>query len=142
MSDLLPLIANASTLTTPGNISTYVFAQEIEHVVEVSGYDAIDAQFFLYNTVGGTDVKFSLLTSMVRSEKLDGWASLGEFLLAYTGGAVVTKPVAFPLPVLADTTLDTLPTPLLRYVRWKVTLVSGTTSATVAILGLVRRKAL
>lgn len=79
MADFLPLIANASTLTTPGNIATQVFAQEIEHVVEVSGYDQIDAQFFLYNTVGDTDVKFSLLTSMVRSEKLDGWVSLGEF---------------------------------------------------------------
>jgi hypothetical protein len=41
MSDYLPLITNESTLTTPGNISTYVFAQEIEHVVEVSGYDQI-----------------------------------------------------------------------------------------------------
>ena len=142
MADLLPLIANASTLTTPGNISTYVFAQEIEHVVEVSGYDQIDAQFFLYNTVSDTDVKFSLLTSMIRSEKLDGWVSLGEFQLSYTGGPVVTEPVTFPLPVLSGTTLGTLPTPLLRYVRWKIEFVGGVTAATVAILGLVRRKAL
>jgi hypothetical protein len=35
-----------------------------------------------------------------------------------------------------------LPTPLLRYVRWKIEFVGGVTAATVAILGLVRRKAL
>lgn len=145
MADNALLTPPALTLTYPSSLGSNVFVQDIDHVLDVSAYDQIDMQYFLYTTVGGSNVDFTLLTSMQRTDKLDGWEPLGTFTLTYAGSAAVSKPVSFPLPVLSTTTLSTLPTPLLRYVRWQVELVGfsgGTQSATIAIQGLVRRKAL
>lgn len=57
MADILQLIEMVLTLTGPGNVSANVFLQDITEVVEVSAYDQIDAQVFLYALESGGSVK-------------------------------------------------------------------------------------
>jgi len=142
MADRLPMTEGAVTLTEPGNVSTHVFVQDIELVVDVGSYEQFDLQGFLYALVGGGSVTITILTSMIRKDDLAFWKPLGSLSLSLgTGGAPSSDAVTLPLPVLSTTTSADLPTPLLRYVRWKVELTTAT-SATIEILGLVRRKSL
>ena len=139
MADILQLIEMVLTLTGPGNVSANVFLQDITEGVEVSAYDQSDAQVFVYALESGGSVKVTLLTSMLRDEKLDGWEVLGEVSLALaTGGAPSHKSVTFPAPILATTT--DAPVPLLRYLRWMIEFTGGATRASVRLLGMLRRR--
>lgn len=142
MSDTLELTQRGTTLTEPGNVSTHVFVQKSDFV-DVSGYDQIDPQFFLYGVTGSGSVIFTILTSMHPKDDLSLWQELGSVTLTLgANGEPASDAVTLPLPVLATTTASTLPKPLLRYVRWKVEFTGAVTSAQIEILGLVRRRSL
>ncbi len=142
MADTLELTLGATTLTEPGNVSTHVFVQKTDFV-DVSGYDQIDPQFFLYGVTGSGSVTFTLLTSMHPEDDLSRWKELGSLTLSLgANGEPASDALTLPLPVLATTTSTTLPKPLLRYVRWKVEFTGTVTSAQIEILGLVRRRSL
>lgn len=137
MADILQATGKGLTLKYPSpNADPGTFLQPLGEAVDVSAYDQVDVQFCLYTVDTGT-VTFHLLTSMQNTGDGDDWESLGS--VAFSSGAPAFKSVTFPSPILAST--STAPTPLLRYVRWKIVFSSGATLATVQIEGMLRRKA-
>lgn len=139
MADILQLSGKGLTLKYPSpNTDPNTFLQPLAEAVDVSAYDQVDVQFCLYSADAGT-VTFHLLTSMQNQSEGDDWESLGSVPLTLSGGNPAFKSVTFPSPILAATTIA--PTPLLRYVRWKIVFSGGATLATVQIEGMLRRKA-
>lgn len=135
MPDLLRMTASPELLT-----GASVFLQPLSQVVEIAHIDQVDARFYLYSLTGGTSVTFELLTAMDGKNE-DDWESLGSLTLPPSGISVPKfKSTTFPQPILASTTDP--PVPLLRYLRWKVTLNGGATAATIQILAILRRKGL
>jgi hypothetical protein len=142
MADTLELTQGGATLTEPGNVSTHVFVQKTDFV-DLSGYDQVDLQCFLYGVTGSGDVIFTLLTSMHSKDDPSLWQELGSLTLTLgSNGEPASDAVTLPLSVLATTTATTRPKPLLRYVRWQVEFTGTVTSAQIEILGLVRRRSL
>lgn len=136
MPDLLRMTASPELLT-----GATVFLQPLAQVVEIAHIDQVDARFYLYSLTGGTSVTFELLTALDGKSE-DDWESLGSLTLLPSGTTVPKfKSTTFPQPILASTTDP--PVPLLRYLRWRVTLNGvGATAATIQILAILRRKGL
>lgn len=135
MADLIVLASNVSILKSG---ATTVYYQSVIDSIDVSAYDSIDWQFTALSD-NATGITVDILTSM--QNKIDDIAAGVTSPSWYSIG---TKAVASASPgIVANKTIST-PTssssaPMLRYVRYMITLGATTSNTNFTIQGLARR---
>lgn len=133
MADLI-VLAQSIPMKAAGGSSFY---QDIKDAVDISAYDSIDFSINLVTShVDGASI--FILTSiqnqvddLAASMSDPSWYSIGS--ISYTGAAGKPgyKSVSVPSSSAAS--------PMLRYVRYMVTLGGGTSEISFSITGLARR---
>lgn len=135
MADLITL-ARAITITKSGG--TTVYLQSTDDAIDVGGYDSVDLQCSAVSD-NASGVTIDILTSMqsknddIPSTPAHGPSWHSAMTKAITGSAGAIAYVASTLPQSSTTN------PLLRYVRYQITLGASTTQVTFTIEGLARR---
>lgn len=134
MADLI-VLAHAVPIVKSGSVLVYY--QDIREAVDVSAYDSVDFQISATsNHVDGITV--SIITSM--QNKIDdlaaglgvpSWYSIGSKTIAATAGVSAIKALSVPS--------NSADEPMLRYIRYMITLGTNTTNAAFTIEGLARR---
>ncbi len=133
MPDVVILAQNVSVkLPSSGSI----IEQPVEEAFDASPYVSFRFQPVLLaqNPVGAAaGIAVAILTSMTKDDNAGSWISVGS--VDILGSAMMPEWEQLFVPSSASP-----PTPLLyRYIRWRITLKTGTTSATFSILGMADR---
>lgn len=133
MADLITL-ASGITIKKASGVDYY---QDITESVDVSAYDSLDFHISLNadNADGATVI---ILTSMQNKNddiaaglSSPSWYPVGTSIITVTAG--VTSNKGLSVPSSSGTA------PLLRYIRYKITLGASTNNVTFSITGLARR---
>lgn len=101
--------------------ATYTY-QQIQQSVDVSRYDQVDLLLHVAGVEGAVTTFIVSIMSGMQLETDDGWVALAPFASVTTanGTAVLNVPKLF------------------KYIRWKVTTITGGTAVSFTIRGMAR----
>lgn len=112
MADILNLTPDAVTVSAVGPAS-------LKETVEVTGYESADLVLMVLKLTASASVTVEMETSMQLNV---GWVSLGEFTAVTAADGAEKKRFSG----------------LLRYLRWRVSSLTASASATFMIQGMIR----
>lgn len=137
MPDLITLVRGHTI--APALTATYI--QPAFEAVDVSGYDSVDLQYVLITDIAGP-VSIDFFTSMQNKSEDYGNAITQNMLPTWIAIYSIAVPgVTSGKPSVGAQSLpmDSTTTPLLRYLRYSITLAAATANATLTIEGIARR---
>jgi len=134
MPDVVTLVQNL-TVKKP---ASGPLTQPVEEAFDASPYTGFSLQIALLGqnpaaTATGVDV--SILTSMSKDSDDNSWQVMGTVTISGTGTGGIPEWTFMKLPDSGSTTAPLL----FRYIRWRVTFLTNTTSATITITGMAHR---
>lgn len=112
MADIINFTPDAVTVSAEGPAS-------LKQTLDVTGYDDVDLVLLVLKITASASVTIRIETSMQQSL---GWVSLGSFTAVTTEGT--PEKVRF--------------SGVLRYLRWNVTSLTASASATFLLEGMIR----